>query len=366
MVKIKRSNLRTSLAYVEINAKATRSAPLVGQTTDNGFLDLWQTGGYMRVWDRVEVEEGDEPLVFAVPCSNLKQIVDSFSSKQISLKAVERKLHLSSGKSRVRIPFYTAAEDSVVPPPEVEKTMTVGGDFVSALTEGAAFLAKTDEKPTLSCYSIHQRNGSLRIVASNDAFNLYSRDIPYSGDDFDPILLPRECGQTISKAFNKSKELSIGLTSNDLVVVTEIDGTRVLATAQFTGMYPDAGELIDSEVSALFSAPKSSLLDMCKLSSHMTDSGLLSFEGVGDEIRVRFPKTQSIDGDLYLEGSKVLREFPRIYFNVGFVSNCLNVVDDDEISFSAVKGRYAGGAFTFTGSGQPRTYCYKVSYTDTV
>jgi len=284
-------------------------------------------------------------MVFAVPCSNLKQIVDSFSSKQISLKVVERKLHLASGKSRVRIPLYISAEESVVPPPETDRTIVVGGDFVSALIEGVPFLARTEETPTLSCYSIKPlRKGVLRIVASNDTFNFYSRDVEYSGDVIDPILLPRECGQTLSKFFSMSTKLSIGLTQNDLVVVKDLDGTRVLATSQFTGSYPDTSTLLDDETSCLFTAPKSSLTDMCKLSSHMTDSGLMCFEGIGDEIKIRFPKTEAIDGDLYLEGSKVMREFPRIYFNVRFVSNCLS----DELNTSYFSSAFATAFITNT------------------
>ena len=367
MVKVKKAALHKSLAYIEANSKVTKSEPLVGQVTDNGSLGLFQTG-FVRVWDKVELDEDSEPMFFTVPCSHFMKIVDACSSKQISLRVSENKLHLSSGKSRIHIPFYSSPETEILPPPEVETTMVLGGEFAGALGEAAVFLARTEEKPMLSCYSIHQlKQGVLRIVASNDSFHLYQRDMAYTGDQFDPIVLPRECGQTLSKVFNKSTRLSMGITANGVVVITELDGTRVLATPQFNGSYADVTELVDTTKNKLFTVSRKSLLDMCKLSSHMTDSGLMSFQGVDGDLRVYFPKTQTVDGELYLDDAEIVRDFPRIYFNVRFVMNCLNVLDDDEIMFSSIAGKYTGGAFVFSGSTnrQPNTYLYKVPYTDT-
>ena len=306
-------------------------------------MGLFQTG-FVRVWDKVELDEDSEPMFFTVPCSHFMKIVDACSSKQISLRVSENKLHLSSGKSRIRIPFYSSPETEILPPPEVETTMVLGGEFAGALGEAAVFLARTEEKPMLSCYSIRQlKQGVL------------------------PIVLPRECGQTLSKVFNKSTSLSMGLTANGVVVITELDGTRVLATPQFNGSYADVTELVDTTKNKLFTVSRKSLLDMCKLSSHMTDSGLMSFQGVDGDLRVYFPKTQTVDGELYLDDAEIVRDFPRIYFNVRFVMNCLNVLDDDEIMFSSIAGKYTGGAFVFSGSTnrQPNTYLYKVPYTDT-
>ena len=367
MVKVKKATLHKSLAYIEANSKVTKQEPLVGQITDNGSLSLFQTG-FVRVWDEVEVDGDSEPMFFTVPCSHLMKIVDACSSKQISLRVSDRKLHLSSGKSRIHIPLYVSPETEVLPPPEVESTIILGGEFATALGEASAFLAKTEEKPLLSCYSIRQlREGVLRIVASNDAFHLYQRDMEYTGDKFEPIVLPRQCGQTLAKVFNKSTSLSMGITSNEVIVITELDGTRVLATSQFNGSYPDVAELVDTEQHKLFTVSRKNLLDMCKLSSHMTDSGLMSLQGVDGDLRVYFPKTQSVDGELYLDDAEIVRDFPRLYFNVRFVMNCLNVLDDDEVMFSAVTGKYIGGAFVLSGATnrQPNTYLYKVPYTDT-
>ena len=367
MVKVKKSLLRKSLAYIEANSKVTKSEPLVGQITDNGSLGLFQTG-FVRVWDKVDLDGDSEPMFFTVPCSHFMKIVDACSSKQISLKVSEGKLHLSSGKSRIRIPFYSSPETEIIPPPEAETTMVLGGEFATALGEASAFLARTEEKPMLSCYSIrYVEKGVLRIVACNDAFHLYQRDMEYSGDQFEPIVLPRECGLTLSKVFNKSNSLSLGVTANDVVVMTELDGTRVLATPQFNGEYPDVATLVDTDKNKLFTVSKKSLLDMCKLSFHMTDSGLMCLQGVDGDLRVYFPKTQSVAGELYLDDAEIVRDFPRLYFNVRFVMNCLNVLDDDELVFSSVTGKYIGGAFSFSGktNRQPNTYLYKVPYTDT-
>jgi len=367
LVKVTKAALHKSLSYIEANSKVTKKEPLVGQITDNGSLGLFQTG-FVRVWDKVEVDGDSEPMFFTVPCSHLMKIVDACSSKQISLRVSENKLHLSSGKSRIRIPFYASPEKEISPPPEVESTMTLGGEFATSLGEASTFLARTEEKPLLSCYSIRQlRKGVLRIVASNDNFHLYQRDMEYTGDEFDPIVLPRECGQTLAKVFNKSTSLSMGITSNEVVVITELDGTRVLATPQFNGLYPDVAELVDTDKNKVFTVSRKRILDMCKLSSHMTDSGLMCFQGIDGDLRVHFPKTQSVDGELYLDGASIVKDFPKIYFNVRFVVNCLNVLDDDEVMFSAVTGKYIGGAFAFSGTTnrQPNTYLYKVPYTDT-
>jgi len=367
LVKVKKAALHKSLAYIEANSKVTKNEPLVGQITDNGSLGLFQTG-FVRVWDKVEIDGDSESMFFTVPCSHFMKIVAACSSKQISLKVSDSKLHLSSGKSRIRIPLYTSPETEILPPPEVESTIVLGGEFATALGEASTFLARTEEKPLLSCYSIRQlRDGVLRIVASNDTFHLYYRDMEYTGDRFDPIILPRECGQTLSKVFNKSTSLSMGIAANKVIVITEVGGTRVLATPQFNGSYPDVAELVDTDKNKLFTVSRKRLLDMCKLSAHMTDSGLMCLQGVDGDLRVYFPKTQSVDGELYLDDAEIVRDFPRLYFNVRFVMNCLNVLDDDEVMFSSVTGKYIGGAFVFSGATnrQPNTYLYKVPYTDT-
>ena len=331
MVKIDRSLLHNSLSYINANSKREKNEALVGQVED-GVLRLWQPG-FVRVWDAIDVEES-EPMFFTVECDKFTKIVNACTSSIISMSAKDSKLHISFGKSRIRLPFLESVEDSISPPPSVVSRILVGSDFIGALSSGLNFLAKTEHAPVLTCYSVAPLSSGILRVTASDAMKVFVADLEYDdAQSFEAFLLPKECGMLMTKIFSRAKQISIGLTERGILVLSEEGSDRVLVTSPFNGEYPDMSRLVDATSDKFFRVNKKELQKMLQLIDITSDMKQVRFSRVNGSIALFATKSQ-IETDLVLSSVEVFKEFEDINFNAEFLGACVTAIDGTEVLIS--------------------------------
>jgi len=351
-VRLDRSLLHSSLSYINANSKKEKNEALVGQVID-GTLHLWQPG-FVRVWDAVAVEES-EPMFFTVHCDKFTKIVDSCPTSVISMSVKDRKLHISFGKSRVRLPFFESVEREVIPPPDTVSQIVVGSDFIRSLSSGLNFLAKTEHAPQLTCYYVAPLSPGILRVTASDAMKVYISDIEYDDSQtFKPFLLPKECGILMTKMFSRSKEISIGLTEKGVLVLSEVGSERVVASPPFSGNYPDMSKLIDDSTYKLFKANKKELQNMIQLVNITSDMRQVRFSQTNNNLELYATKSQ-IETDLVLNNVEIFKEFDDLNFNADFFIDCVSAVNGDDVVISHANERMK--AYRIDNDERQESYC---------
>ena len=352
MVKISRTLLHSSLSYINSNSKKEKNEALVGQIADE-TLQLWQPG-FVRVWDAVPVEES-EPMFFTVECDKFTKIVNSCTSSVISMSVKDRKLHISFGKSRVRLPFLESVEREISPPPDTVSRIVVGNEFINSLSRGLNFLARTEHAPALTCYYVSPLSPGLLRVTCSDAMKLYIADIEYDeAQTFEPFLLPRECGILMTKIFSRAKEISIGLTERGILVLSEVGSERVVVSPPYSGQYPDMSRLIDESSVRRFRANKKELQNMIQLVNITSDMKQVRFSQTNNSLELYATKSQ-IETDLVLDNVEIFKEFDDINFNADFFNACVTAVDGDSVIISNANERMK--AYRIDNDEQQESYC---------
>tara|TARA_Y100000310_G_scaffold103167_1_gene101400 strand:- start:10277 stop:11377 length:1101 start_codon:yes stop_codon:yes gene_type:complete len=330
LVNISRKALDQSLSFISSNAKTIGEASLLG-VAEGDSLRFWQSG-FVQVWDSVPLEKSGD---FSCSVRGVKfgQIVSACNTETISLSSTDRGVTIRSGKSRVRVPTFVGAWDSIQEPPKVDSFITVSGELVTAFTKGQPFLAKEESQPSLTCFALRIEDGQLRLSSTNGS-NMYSHVVDYEGEpNFSEIIVSKEVAQSATKVFGSGDSIQLGVDSNGIIVMMNMEGTRILSAPQFAGVFPDINRIIKAPYNPLFKCKKSIMVDMLKLSSHMTDSkaSYMRFESVEDDIQVYFPETD-MEYDLYLEGAEIIAPFEKIFLNPGYLSDCISTVAGDEIA----------------------------------
>jgi len=293
--------------------------------------------------------------MFTVECDKLTKIVNACTSSVISMSVKDKKLHISFGKSRIRLPFLESVESEVVPPPDIVSQMLVGNNFIHSLSKGLNFLAKTEHAPALTCFHVSPLSSGLLRITASDAMKLYIADLEYDdAQTFESFLLPRECGILMTKIFSRSKEVSIGLTARGILVLSEADSDRVVVTSPFNGQYPDMSRLIDESSDKLFKANKKELQNMIQLINITSDMKQIRFSQVNGSLELYATKSQ-IESDLVLNNVEIFKEFDDINFNAEFFGACVAAVDGDDVIISNANERMK--AYRIDNDGRQESYC---------
>ena len=324
----------------------------MGQVSD-GILRLWQPG-FVRVWDAIPVEES-EPMFFTVECDKLTKIVNACTSSVISMSVKDKKLNISFGKSRVRLPFLESVETGVDSPPDTVSQIVVGNDFIHSLSQGQNFLARTEHAPALTCYYVSPLSSGLLRITASDAMKLYISDLEYDdAQTFESFLLPRECGLLMTKIFSRSKEISIGLTERGILVLSEVGSERVVVSPPYSGKYPDMSRLIDESSDKLFKANKKELQNMLQLVNITSDMKQVRFSQVNSSLELYATKSQ-IETDLVLNNVEIFKEFDDMNFNAEFFGACVAAVDGDDVIISNANERMK--AYRIDNDERQESYC---------
>ena len=332
MVTITRKELESSLASLNQSIKRSTPDSLLG-VLDTNTLTLYQEG-YLSVWDTVPVNrtESDESesTSFSVDGSAFHSVVSAMASGEVNLDIGEKFLKLKSGKSNVKIPYQVTFGTEIADFPKFDTVVELPSDFITALGKARRFVAKTEDKPSLSCIYIRIEKGMVDLFAM-DTFRLYTTKFEAEVDTSISleILLPDRCIDSMLKNFT-GQSIRLGVTERQHIVMatcsTNSSGLFVL-TPGFTDAYPSGVfKLMEDEGNFCFIADRDKFIEAIRLGNSFSAGDKVTLMEVDGAIRLSFNGSR-MDSDLFLEGVENVESFPEATFNPRFLLDCLQSLD---------------------------------------
>ena len=185
MVTVIRSDLERKLTTITSALTSNSSYPLLGANAQ-GQLSFWQDS-YMPIWDGVQTE-GDDEFTFSVDPSVFRTIVSGFKSVIIDIQVnTKGAVVITSGKSKVVVPYCDGPYDEIPESPKMEVSCTVGRDFLRALSKSKDFVAKTYENMGLTYCYLGNEDGKFFISGAGSIYQ-YANKIPFSGETLSEIV----------------------------------------------------------------------------------------------------------------------------------------------------------------------------------
>ena len=332
MVVVDRKALEESLANMNHSIKRSTPDPLLG-VLGTDILTLYQEG-YLSVWDTVPISRADtdslEPLSFSVAASAFHSVVSAMATEDISLSIGEKSLVVKSGRSRVDIPYQDTFIDSMASFPVFATVVDLPSEFIAELGKARKFIARTEDKPSLSCISIRIHNGEVEIF-STDTFRLFTTRFKVDIDSSVSleILIPERCMESILRIFAGSS-VRVGVTERDHIVIATCptDSIGVFAlTPGFNDAYPSGVfKLVAEKGEPCFVADRDKFIEAIRLGNSFSTGDQVTLSEVDGTIRLVFNGSR-MDSDLYLEGVENIESFMPATFNPRFLLDCLQSLD---------------------------------------
>ena len=342
MVTITRKNLEHSLASLNQSIKRSTPDSLLG-VLDTNILTLYQEG-YLSVWDTVPINrtESDSsypgtsrldakgPNSFSVDGSAFYSVVSAMAAEDLDLSIGEKSLKVKSGRSSVEIPYQDTFVESLADFPKFDVVVELPSEFMTALGKARRFVAKTEDKPSLSCISVRISNGVVDLFAT-DTFHLFTTKFEVDIDDSVAleILLPDRCIDSMLKSFT-GQSVRIGVTERQHIVMATCptDGTGMFVlTPGFNDVYPSgAFKLMEDEGKFCFVADRDKFIEAVRLGNSFSPGDKVTLSEADGAIRLEFNASR-MNSDLFLEGIENIESFAKATFNPRFLLDCLQSLD---------------------------------------
>jgi len=328
MVVMVRKALEKSLAGVNQSIKRSTPDPLLG-VLEKDTLSLYQEG-YLSVWDNIKVpnEPALEKMLFAVDGDAFHSVIAAMATDDIDVTVNEKFLGIKSGKSSVQIPYKTMFNTAEIEQPQFETVIELPSVFITALAKARRFVAKTEDKPSLSCIYIRIHEGKIYLLAT-DAFRMYATQFEEVSVDASlslDILIPERCADSILKIFTGSA-VRLGVTERKHIVMSSDDSTTFMLTPGFNEQYPSAVfSFLEDKGKPCFIADRDKFIETIRLGNSFSAGDKLTIHNVDGEIRLTFNQSR-MDSDLHLEGLENIESFTEATFNPRFLLDCLQSLD---------------------------------------
>ena len=323
MVAVDRSVLHKGLASSRQALLRPTADPLRGLITSNG-LRLVQEG-YLSVWDDIPLESSNGSVgEFSVNGADLYSIVSATSADTVELKINEKSLGVRYGKSNLRIPFVSTFGE-IPDLPSVTNAVNLPATFMSALSETPKFLARTEDKPSLSCVYVRHEGNNVFMFATNSIIMYFSSfEVEESGDM--EYLIPVQTVESVSKVFGK-KEVQLGITDREHIYIS--NGSTSTVTPGFNGVYPVVAlDLAKNVGTPMFTTSKKELVRLLRLGMDVSEGTRVAIAQEDSNVKLTFHETR-LDADLYLESVVNVSQFGSINFNPRFLLSCLSPMGDE-------------------------------------
>ena len=324
MVTVDRSIFQKGLSSSRQALMRPTEDPLRGMVTGDN-LRLVQEG-YLSVWNDIPLESSNGTSgEFSVNGADLYSIITAANTETIQLKLNEKSLGVQYGKSSLRIP-YVATFGEIPDVPRVVSSVELPAAFMSSLSETLRFLARTEDKPSLSCAYVKHEGKEVVLFATNGIIMYFaSFAVDDSGDT--EYLIPIQTVESVSKVFGK-KDVRLGVSDRGHIYMSS--GSVSMVTPGFNGTYPSAVlDLVKNVGTPMFTANKKELVSILRLGMDVSEGMRVAISQKPDSsVSFMFQETR-LDADLYLESVTGVGQFDSISLNTRFLLACLSPMGDE-------------------------------------
>lgn len=333
-IEVNRDEFAKRLARVQSVVERKASEPILSNvllSVRHGVLRLTTTDLDIAVTTEVPAdvhEAGD----IAVDISALYPIIRSLPEATARLVVVNKRLEVSAGRSKFKLPTLDAKDFPYLPAFTAKAVAQVkSADLLRVLEQTAYVVARDEIRPGLNGLHIEVQGASLRLVAT-DGYRLAYSECAFDGEA-KPVartLIPSKAAKTLMKLLDATDTL-IGVSFGD-------NSMRVSQEGQTTwfrlldGEFPEYQSILPKSYRHTLTIDRSELLlalrriSICAKSiipvptrfKMERDALVLSAKGHGGEVRESVPAT--LDGEAIEMG-----------FNINYVEAAVKALDCEHV-----------------------------------
>lgn len=277
----------------------------------------------------------EEDGVVAIPAQTLTQTVSALSDQKLTITTSGNSLTIKGERSTTSITTIDPSEFptlSYVKSGDTSTTLPTR-DFSTALRSVVFAASVSSVKPELASIALSLEQNEL-VAAATDSFRLAEVRMPMkTKSTFSTILLPARNIPDILRSLEGSGDVEIRVGENQCSFVTDFG---YLTSRTIDGVFPDYQAIIPRDSVAAATCLKEDAIQAFKKASIFTDSF--------NQVHISFKKSEKVFVVQALNASVgeavdyvpavIEGEDVDINFNARYITDALNVLATDSVSFS--------------------------------
>lgn len=335
-LSVTQENLSKALSAVGRVASTKTQLPILGNIllrTDGNRLLVAATNLEIATTQYIGANIA-KPGAITVPAKLISEFVSSLPKGQIELKGVGESIHITSGKYRSVINGVIADDFPELPVIEEEESVSYSlnaEDFKQAVAQTVTTASTDSTRPVLTGVYWHSHEGWV-YLASTDGYRLSERRLVETKSEVAAII-PIQTLQEVLRTIPDNAE-TVDVLFDESQVRFRIDEAEVISRL-IDGSFPDYRQLVPAKTDITAVMKKAEFARVTKVAGLFaresggsvtltvdSDAKNVSLHSIASEFG---ENTSELDADVVGDGQVTL--------NSRYLSEALNVVDADEISF---------------------------------
>jgi len=363
-VSILQESLAKGLSVVGRAVSPRSTLPVLGNvllSAEGGRLRLSATNLELGIttWLGANVEEEGATTV---PARTFSDLVGQLSPERVDLELApgSNKLRLACGSNTANINVISASEFPVMPEPsEHDDTLPIPAEHLRQLIRQVAFAAASDDtRPILTGVLMQYQDGMLTMAAA-DGFRLAVRSLQLDEDfvEFTDLVIPANSLRELERiAADEDREVYMVLPPDRGQVLFHMTHAAMV-TQVLEGSFPDYLQIIPQNTSTHIEMDTSEFLRACKRADIFAREAANTVRlhvqphpGAAGTVTISATAADKGDNEGVL-AAHIDGEEMEVAFNVRYLMDALNVLDDERVLLETINARSPGVIHPVNGDG---------------
>lgn len=334
-VQVTQENLSTALASVGRVAGSRTSLPILANVlikTEGNQLKLAATNLEIAITELIGAKV-DEPGAVTVPARLVNDFISSLPSGNVELKLDDSKLHISSGNYQSTINGTPVDDFPSIPELDSKQPITIDGEDFKTAAQQTVIAASNDEaRPVYTGVYFYTKDKDLFAVAT-DTYRLAERKLASGVETDIDIIVPARTVSELQRLATETKQLKLIIGDSQLMAQT--DNTE-LVSKLIDGKFTSYRHLIADKNEVSLTIEREQLLSITKVAALFAreSAGSITLEVSESDGTVKIASVASQVGENESEVPAKVSGSGSVTLNSRFLVDALNVISDDEVSFS--------------------------------
>ncbi len=320
--------------------------------TEDGRLKLSATNLEMSITTYIGAKI-DQPGSITLPAKTFAELVSNLSPERVdlTLDPSTQTVNVRCGMTNSNIKGISAGEFPPIPEPSDPDVVLPAKLIRDMINQTAFAAAKEDNRPILTGLYTHFENGVMTL-ASADGYRLAIRtaQLETNFSEQRTLVIPaKTMGELARIIGDEDKEVGITLPGERDLALFYYESTTI-STQLLEGKFPDFGAIIPKSYSTAVTVYTTDLLRACKRaeifardSNYSARIFVAPAKGPGEpgEVTVIGKSAERGDNEGMIDAA-VEGESLEVAFNIRYLIDVLNVIDDERVVIESNGSAHAG------------------------
>ena len=320
--------------------------------TEDGRLKLSATNLEMSITTYIGAKV-DQPGSITLPAKTFAELVSNLSPERVDLilDPSTQTVNVRCGMTNSNIKGISASEFPPIPEPSDPDVVLPAKLIRDMINQTAFAAAKEDNRPILTGLYTHFEDGVMTL-ASADGYRLAVRTAQLENgfNEQRTLVIPaKTMGELARIIGDEDKEVGITLPGERDLALFYYESTTI-STQLLEGKFPDFGAIIPKSYSTAVTVYTTDLLRACKRaeifardSNYSARIFVAPAKGPGEpgEITVIGKSAERGDNEGMIDAA-VEGELLEVAFNIRYLIDVLNVIDDERVVIESNGSAHAG------------------------